>query len=55
MMIMLIYTWAYEVTSLNEHYFENFILNLCVYIKIPRKKDIFWDTILNSNIYLYVN
>ena len=30
-------------------------LKFCVYIKIPKKRDIFWDTIWGSSICLYVN
>jgi len=30
-------------------------LNFCIYIKIPKKIDIFWDTIWDSSICLYIN
>ena len=63
---MLIYTGANEVVGNKAYqwttrwwdafYFGCFVfLNFCVYIKIPKKKDIFWDTIWDSCKCLYVN
>jgi len=63
-MIVLIYTGAYEVAGDRAPQWvprgtNVFILNVlfvifCVYIKIPKKSNIFWDTILNNSIYSYV-
>jgi len=65
MMIVLIYTGANKVVGDRTPQWAAretnvFILNVlfvifCVYIKIPKKNDIFWDKILDNNICSHVN